>query len=50
MSDVGIQEIIEFGSVDPAPAQDLHPTEQHRADLINEENRMFLRMRTVFAL
>ena len=43
-------EISEFGSVDPAPASDGLVVEKLRASLCDEEERMFQRMRALFAL
>jgi len=43
-------EISEFGSVDPAPASQAIGIEQLRKTLCDEEQRMFLRMRALFAL
>ncbi len=41
--------VSDYGSVDPAPAAS-GPVENHRRVLLNEEERMFQRMRAVFAL
>ena len=43
-------DVSEFGSVDPAPASDGLAVEKLRASLCNEEERMFQRMRALFAL
>ena len=43
-------EVSEFGSVDPAPASDGLVVEKLRASLCDEEERMFQRMRALFAL
>ncbi|MDP7002631.1 MAG: HEAT repeat domain-containing protein [Candidatus Thalassarchaeaceae archaeon] len=43
-------EISEFGSVDPAPASQTTEIGQLRNTLCDEEQRMFLRMRALFAL
>jgi len=41
--------VSDFGSVDPAPAAS-GPVDLHRRVLLNEDERMFQRMRAVFAL
>tara|TARA_B100000959_G_C14832559_1_gene562511 strand:- start:201 stop:680 length:480 start_codon:yes stop_codon:yes gene_type:complete len=45
-----IPEVSEFGSVDPAPASQTMGIGQLRNTLCDEEQRMFLRMRALFAL
>lgn len=43
-------EVSDFGSVDPAPPSDSIDIVENMLCLIDEESRMFLRMRAVFAL
>ena len=43
-------EVSEFDSVDPAPASDILSVPTLRETICNEEERMFLRMRALFAL
>jgi len=43
-------DVSEFGSVDPAPASDHLSVERLRASLCDEGERMFQRMRALFAL
>jgi len=43
-------EVSEFGSVDPAPPSDEKAIGDLRETLCNEEERMFIRMRALFAL
>ena len=43
-------EVSEFGSVDPAPASDGGKVSEWRMLICNEEERMFTRMRALFAL
>ena len=43
-------DVSEFGSVDPAPASDRLSVERLRASLCDEGERMFQRMRALFAL
>ncbi len=43
-------DVSEFGSVDPAPASDGLAVGNLRASLCNEDERMFQRMRALFAL
>ncbi len=43
-------DVSEFGSVDPAPASDGLVLEKLRASLCDEDERMFHRMRALFAL
>ena len=43
-------EVSEFGSVDPAPASNNGRVSEWRDIICNEEERMFLRMRALFAL
>ena len=50
MNGVGVPEVSEFGSVDPAPPQVYRSLDEHRDEMLNEEQRMFLRMRAIFAL
>ena len=50
MADEIIPEISEFGSVDPAPASKNNDVEKLRNILCNEEEKMFQRMRALFAL
>ena len=50
MTDEMIPEISEFGSVDPAPASNNGDVVELRSVLCNEEEKMFQRMRALFAL
>jgi len=50
MSSVGKPEVSEYGSVDPAPPSSEMDIGELESVLINENARMFERMRTVFAL
>ena len=50
MADEIIPEISEFGSVDPAPPSKSSNIESLRHILCNEEEKMFQRMRALFAL
>ena len=43
-------EVSEFGSVDPAPPAGGLSVQEHKSILTEEENRMFIRMRSLFAL
>ena len=43
-------EVSEFGSVDPAPASSNGRVSEWREIICNEEERMFMRMRALFAL
>ncbi|MBI87409.1 MAG: hypothetical protein CMB67_00045 [Euryarchaeota archaeon] len=43
-------DVSDFGSVDPAPASDLNNVAPLRKTLCDEEERMFQRMRALFAL
>ena len=43
-------EVSEFGSVDPAPASNNGRVSEWRDIICNEEERMFMRMRALFAL
>ena len=43
-------EVSEFGSVDPAPASDSGKIAELRSTICNENEKMFLRMRALFAL
>tara|TARA_B100000029_G_scaffold93465_3_gene83513 strand:+ start:29742 stop:30218 length:477 start_codon:yes stop_codon:yes gene_type:complete len=43
-------EVSEFGSVDPAPASSNGMISEWRSVICNEDERMFLRMRALFAL
>ncbi|DAC32391.1 MAG TPA: hypothetical protein D7I05_08140, partial [Candidatus Poseidoniales archaeon] len=43
-------EVSDYGSVDPAPPATRGSSSDHRAVLLDEEARMFERMRAVFAL
>ena len=43
-------DVSEFGSVDPAPASDSFAVGKLRASLCDEDERMFQRMRALFAL
>ena len=43
-------EVSEFGSVDPAPASNNGRVSEWRDVICNEDERMFLRMRALFAL
>ena len=43
-------EVSEFGSVDPAPASNNGRVSEWREIICNEEERMFMRMRALFAL
>ncbi len=43
-------EVSDYGSVDPAPPATHATSDQHRTVLLDEEARMFERMRAVFAL
>jgi len=43
-------EVSEYGSVDPAPASDSDQLNQLRSTLLNENEKMFQRMRSVFKL
>ena len=45
-----VPEVSEYGSVDPAPPADQSELHTHRALLLDENARMFERMRAVFAL
>ena len=50
MNDGNIPEVSEFGSVDPAPPSDEKDVEYLKQVLNDETERMFVRMRSVFAL
>ncbi len=50
MNDGNIPEVSEFGSVDPAPPSEEKDVETLKQVLNNETERMFVRMRSVFAL
>ena len=43
-------EVSEFGSVDPAPASDGNIVSNHRNTICDEDEKMFQRMRALFAL
>ncbi|MEC8142232.1 MAG: hypothetical protein VX071_01930, partial [Candidatus Thermoplasmatota archaeon] len=43
-------EVSEYGSVDPAPASESEQLEQLRNTLLDENEKMFQRMRSVFKL
>ena len=43
-------EVSEYGSVDPAPASDTEQLDHLRQTLLNENEKMFQRMRSVFKL
>tara|TARA_B100001079_G_scaffold74366_1_gene64002 strand:+ start:250 stop:720 length:471 start_codon:yes stop_codon:yes gene_type:complete len=43
-------EVSEYGSVDPAPASEFTELDTLRSTLLNEEEKMFQRMRAVFKL
>lgn len=50
MSEYNIPEVSEFGSVDPAPPSDEIEISSLKETLNDENQRMFLRMRSVFSL
>ncbi len=50
MSKDGIPGVSGFGSVDPAPPSKVNSVPELRAILLDEEVKMFLRMRSVFSL
>ncbi|MBT4066157.1 MAG: HEAT repeat domain-containing protein [Euryarchaeota archaeon] len=50
MSKDGIPGVSGFGSVDPAPPSKANNVPELRAILLDEEKKMFLRMRSVFSL
>ena len=50
MKDGNIPEVSEFGSVDPAPPSNEKDVEALKQVLNDEKERMFVRMRSVFAL
>ena len=50
MLDEGRPEVSEFGSVDPAPASDGNSVADLRTTICDEDEKMFQRMRALFAL